>query len=179
MVEGQKSTHLNETRPAWIFALAAALSLAVAALLFTVSTLTVQADVPLARPVATLPPAAPAEALTQQVILQPGFTTALDALHGIASWYGSVLDGHLTASGERFNMNAMTACHPTLPFGSVVRVSDLKNHRTVVVRINDRGLLSPGRIIDLSYAAAEQLRIVRSGLAPVSLQVLSLGHPRD
>ena len=160
-----------------IMALAAALSLAVAALVFTASTLTVQADVPLARPASTLPPAAPAEGFTL-LTPQPKPLSLEYALRGVASWYGSVLNGHLTASGERFNMYALTACHPTLPFGTMVRVHDLDNHRTVVVRINDRGILSAGRIIDLSYAAAEQLNIVRSGLAPVKLEVLSLGHSR-
>jgi len=101
-----------------------------------------------------------------------------DKLHGIASWYGAVLDGHLTASGERFDMYAMTACHPTLPFGTLVRVVDKNTKRSVVVRINDRGILSEGRIIDLSYAAAQQLKIVKSGLASVDVQVISLGRPR-
>jgi rare lipoprotein A len=88
-----------------------------------------------------------------------------------------MLDGRLTASGERFDMHAMTACHPTLPFGTLVRVLDLKNKKSVVVRINDRGDLAPGRVIDLSYAAAEQLNITEAGLAPVALEVISLGHP--
>jgi rare lipoprotein A len=89
-----------------------------------------------------------------------------------------VLNGHLTASGERFDMYAMTACHPTLPFGTLVRVVDLKNNKSVVVRINDRGILDEGRIIDLSYAAAQALNITKAGLAPVDIQVISLGHPR-
>jgi len=158
-----------------IMGIAAALSLAVAALVFTASTLTVQADVPLARPDSTLPPAPPAEGF-MPLAPRPKSLSLEYALRGIASWYGSVLDGHLTASGERFNMYALTACHPTLPFGTMVRVHDLDNHRSVVVRINDRGILSTGRIIDLSYAAAEELNIVRSGIAPVKLEVLSLGH---
>lgn len=73
-------------------------------------------------------------------------------------------------------MYAMTACHPTLPFGSVVRVVNLGNHRSVVVRITDRGdLVDEGRVIDLSYGAAQQLGMTWSGLAKVDLQVLSLG----
>ncbi len=76
-------------------------------------------------------------------------------------------------------MNAMTACHPTLPFGSIVRVVNLKNKRTVVVRITDRGDLGDqGRIIDLSYGAAEKLAMTKSGLASVRLEVLSLGGSR-
>src|SRR6185437_9325160 len=79
-------------------------------------------------------------------------------LHGIASWYGGVFDGRMTASGERFDKNAMTACNPTLPFGSIVRVVNLKNHRSVVVKITDRGdLIHEDRVIDLSEGAAEEL----------------------
>jgi rare lipoprotein A len=97
-------------------------------------------------------------------------------LHGLASWYGSVFNGRRTASGERFDMNAMTACHPTLPFGSMVRVVNLNNKRSVVVRITDRGdLIDEGRIIDLSYAAAQRLAMTRAGLAKVDVEVLSLG----
>jgi rare lipoprotein A len=99
-------------------------------------------------------------------------------LQGIASWYGSVLNGHRTASGERFDMFAMTACHPTLPFGSLVRVIDTNTNKSVVVRINDRGELDKDRVIDLSYAAAKELNITRSGLAPVVLEVISLGRSR-
>jgi len=99
-------------------------------------------------------------------------------LHGIASWYGSVFDGHRTASGESFDMNALTACHPSLPFGTLVRVVNLANKRSVVVRINDRGPLGQGRVIDLSYAAAGELDITQRGLARVTLEVLSLGQPR-
>lgn len=75
-------------------------------------------------------------------------------------------------------MYAMTACHPSLPFGSVVRVVNRRNHRSVVVRVTDRGdLVQEGRIIDLSYGAAEQLGMTLNGLAHVDLQVLSLGRP--
>jgi len=96
-------------------------------------------------------------------------------LHGIASWYGAAFHGRRTASGERFDMNAMTACHPTLPFGSLVRVKNLRNQRSVVVRITDRGYLFEGRVIDLSFAAAEKLDITKTGLAPVALEVISRG----
>lgn len=75
-------------------------------------------------------------------------------------------------------MNAMTACHPTLPFGSKVRVLNLDNHRSVVVRITDRGYLIKGRVIDLSYGAAKQLALIKPGIAPVELEVLSLGSSR-
>jgi rare lipoprotein A len=98
-------------------------------------------------------------------------------LHGIASWYGSVLNGHRTASGEPFDMFAMTACHPTLPFGTLVRVVNQDTKKSVVVRINDRGILSEGRIIDLSYAAAQELKMTKAGLAQVDVEVISLGRP--
>jgi rare lipoprotein A len=75
-------------------------------------------------------------------------------------------------------MYAMTACHPTLPFGSVVRVVNLRNKKAVVVRITDRGDLGTnnGRIIDLSYAAAQKLQMTQAGLARVSVEVLAIGH---
>lgn len=72
-------------------------------------------------------------------------------------------------------MYALTACHPSLPFGSMVRVVNLNNHRSVVVRITDRGFLFDGRIIDLSYAAADKLAMTKAGLAPVELHVISVG----
>lgn len=98
-------------------------------------------------------------------------------LRGIATWYGAVFHGRKTASGETFDMNAMTACHPTLPFGSLVKVVNLSNKRSVVVRINDRGDLGHGTVIDLSHAAADKLAMTEAGLAPVALEVLSRGQP--
>ena len=92
---------------------------------------------------------------------------------GVASWYGAVLDGHKTASGETFDMNEMTAAHRTLPFGTMVRVVDLHSGKSVVVRINDRGILFPDRVIDLSRGAAEQLGIRKSGVTNVRLDVLN------
>ncbi|MEX6502408.1 septal ring lytic transglycosylase RlpA family protein [Pseudomonas zhanjiangensis] len=92
---------------------------------------------------------------------------------GMASWYGARHHGKPTASGERFDQNALTAAHRSLPFGSRVRVTNLANDKQVVVRINDRGPFSKGRIIDLSRRAAEQLDMLRSGVAPVRLQQLT------
>ncbi|MDF3863237.1 septal ring lytic transglycosylase RlpA family protein [Pseudomonas denitrificans (nom. rej.)] len=91
---------------------------------------------------------------------------------GTASYYGKAHHGKRTASGERFNQNALTAAHRTLPFGTRVRVTNLDNGRSVVVRINDRGPFGRGRIIDVSKAAAEQLNMLRSGTAPVRLEGL-------
>ena len=91
---------------------------------------------------------------------------------GMASWYGRRFHGKRTASGEIFDMRAMTAAHKTLPFGARVRVRMLETNRSVVVRINDRGPFVEGRIIDLSHAAARRLGMVRVGTAPVALKVL-------
>jgi rare lipoprotein A len=88
---------------------------------------------------------------------------------GKASWYGSRFQGKRTASGERFDMNELTAAHRTLPFGSLVRVRNTQNGREVVVRINDRGPQASDRIIDLSKAAATALDLVQAGEAPVVL----------
>jgi rare lipoprotein A len=115
---------------------------------------------------------------TRPESLTPGRTIAAQRkalLRGIASWYGEAFDGRKTASGERYDMYAMTACHPTLPFGSLVRVVNLRNGLSVIVRITDRGDLPEGRIMDLSFAAAEKLEMTNSGLAPVRLDVLSRG----
>jgi len=93
---------------------------------------------------------------------------------GIASWYGKPFNGRRTSSGEIYNMHAMTAAHRTLPFGTLVRVHDLENGKSVVVRINDRGPFVEGRIIDLSYAAAMEMQM--PGTALVRLQILKPGH---
>ncbi|WP_174945178.1 septal ring lytic transglycosylase RlpA family protein [Burkholderia lata] len=91
---------------------------------------------------------------------------------GIASWYGKSFNGHRTASGERFDMNAMTAAHRTLPLGSYVRVTLARTGKSVIVRINDRGPFTHHRIIDLSYAAASVLGIQRSGAGLVAITLL-------
>jgi len=91
---------------------------------------------------------------------------------GKASWYGTQHHGKRTASGEPFDQHALTAAHRTLPFGTRVKVTNLNNQRSVVVRINDRGPFRRGRVIDLSRAAAEQLDLIRTGVAPVRLEPL-------
>jgi len=91
---------------------------------------------------------------------------------GFASYYGRAHDGRRTASGERLDMHAMTAAHPTLPFGTRVRVTNLDNGRQAVVRINDRGPHRKKRIIDLSYAAARELGLVGAGVAKVRIEVV-------
>ena len=92
---------------------------------------------------------------------------------GIASWYGHPFHGRPTASGEIYSMYAMTAAHRTLPFGTRVRVHDLDNGKSVDVRINDRGPFVEGRIIDLSYSAAQAMGM--SGIAHVRLEILGYG----
>ena len=92
---------------------------------------------------------------------------------GTASFYGARHHGKRTASGEPFNQHGLTAAHRSLPFGTRVKVTNLKNDRSVVVRINDRGPHTRGRLIDLSRAAAQQLDMIRSGTARVRVQNLS------
>ena len=89
---------------------------------------------------------------------------------GVASWYGSGFEGGKTASGERFDPDEMTAAHRTLPFGTMVRVTNLRNHRSADVRIINRGPFIKGRIIDLSPAAARQLQIGKSGVVRVRIE---------
>ena len=91
---------------------------------------------------------------------------------GVASWYGLPFHGRRTANGERFDMNALTAAHPSLPFGTRVKVRSLVNGREVVVRINDRGPFAPGRIIDLSHAAARQIGLLGLGTKRVTLTLV-------
>lgn len=92
---------------------------------------------------------------------------------GTASYYGARHHGKRTASGEAFNQHGMTAAHRELPFGTRVKVTNLNNDKSVVVRINDRGPHTRGRLIDLSRAAAQQLGMIRSGTAKVRVQALS------
>lgn len=96
---------------------------------------------------------------------------------GIASWYGSDFHGGPTASGERYDMHSLTAAHPSLPFGTLVRVTNLRNGREVVVRVNNRGPYRRNRIIDLSKEAARQLGMVGAGLAKVQVEVLQAVEP--
>jgi rare lipoprotein A len=97
-------------------------------------------------------------------------------IRGISSYYGKKFHGRLTASGEVFDMNAMTAAHNTLPFGTIINVKDLDNPvKSIQVRINDRGPFSKRRILDLSYGAAKKLDIIKKGTANVEIAILKLG----
>jgi rare lipoprotein A len=116
--------------------------------------------------------AAHAPASAADVTGAPTTATATARLTGVASWYGRPYHGRHTANGERFDRNAMTAAHPSLPFQSLVRVVDRATGRAVVVRINDRG---PGydRAIDLSEAAARELGMHARGLAQVDIHMVT------
>jgi rare lipoprotein A len=102
----------------------------------------------------------------------PGPSGPPTAVDGIPSYYGKEHHGKKTANGEVFDMSKLTAAHRSLPFGSIVRVTNLCNHRSVIVRINDRGPYIAGRIIDLSQAAAHQLDMIPVGIVHVKVEVL-------
>jgi len=108
----------------------------------------------------------------------PTVVSVGDDFEGIASWYGSDFHGKSTSNGEAYDMHAMTAAHKTLPMNTVVKVSNLENGQSTVVRINDRGPFVASRIIDLSYAAANQISLVSKGSAKVRLEVLGF-EPSD
>ncbi|OWZ83565.1 septal ring lytic transglycosylase RlpA family lipoprotein [Natranaerobius trueperi] len=95
-----------------------------------------------------------------------------ETMNGTASWYGSDFHGSNTASGETYDKNALTAAHPTLPFGTNVRVTFKRTNESVIVRINDRGPFSPDRIIDLSKKAADTIGLKPHGLGEVTIEVL-------
>ena len=92
---------------------------------------------------------------------------------GIASYYADYFHGRLTANGERFDMHELTAAHKTLPFGSMVRVTNLSNGRNVIVRINDRGPFIKGRIIDLSLGAAKKIGLLKKGITQVRIEAFT------
>lgn len=194
MVIKTNSSNSNVKTPLAICLLAGAAAGTLIAILTTASTPAVHADAETFRPavVALENPqlvefAAANPAPTNPTPVSPALKAApevapkkrIGVIHGIASWYGGHFNGRETANGETFDMHAMTACQPDLPFGSIVRVVNRKNKRSVVVRINDRGdLVYPSRVIDLSWGAAEKLAMTQDGLAKVDVEILSLGGPR-
>jgi rare lipoprotein A len=97
-------------------------------------------------------------------------------LRGKASYYGEKFHGRQTASGEIFNMYALTAAHQTLPFGTQIQVTNMKNNKSVIVRINDRGPFTGGRILDLSYRAAREIQMIASGTVEVKIKIIRLGR---
>lgn len=157
---------MNNLRASAVFVLAISLMGCTAAPRFTSS------NAKRARPTAERPaptkeqPAPPALSATAQV----GQTVV-----GIASYYGPNFQGQLTANGEVFDMYGITAAHKTLPFNTVVRVINLENNKSLLVRINDRGPYVTGRMLDLSYGAAKKLDIIGAGTARVKMQVVEIG----
>jgi rare lipoprotein A len=134
--------------------------------LFLVPMLGVAACAPAPVPVAA--PPEPAAAPPPPVAEQPTFTET-----GLASWYGTAHQGQRTASGERFDQQALTAAHPTLPLGTIARITSVEHGTTVKVRINDRGPRTRGRILDLSAAAANALALRHDGVARIRLEVFA------
>jgi rare lipoprotein A len=100
---------------------------------------------------------------------------SLGTQEGLASYYSTEFHGRKTSSGEVFDKDALTAAHRSYPFGTIVRVTNLKNGKQVEVKVNDRGPVKPERIIDLSYGAAREIDMVREGLVRVRLEVLVWG----
>jgi len=153
----------------------------VAALLLTALTASVPGQAQTSAPeLVSSPSIAPAPIAIIDDEIQAAETAALEAEQaveqlgtGTASWYGKEFTGRRTASGERFDPSGYTAAHRSLPFGSRVRVTHTRTGKSVVVRINDRGPFSHGRLIDLSQAAASELDLVRAGSGEVSLALLS------
>ncbi len=103
---------------------------------------------------------------------RPTYVRVGDTMRGISSWYGPKFHGQYTSNGEIYNMHKLTAAHKTWPMDTIVKVENLTNGRSVIVRINDRGPFVKGRIIDCSYAAGKRLGLDRTGLARVKLTVL-------
>lgn len=120
-------------------------------------------------PAATAPAAAPAPAPAPATAP----AAAGGAMEGLAAYYSNRLNGRRTASGEVFDQGKLTAAHQTLAYGTKVKVTNTKNNRSVVVRINDRGPTQQGRVIDLSRAAASKLGMMKAGLVPVKLEVVA------
>ena len=120
------------------------------------------------KPVRPLPQPAPSPVATKTA--KP--SKLIQVVQGAASWYGPGFYGRTTANGERFRKGTLTAAHRTLPFGTRVRVTNLSNGRSVVVRINDRGPFKYHRVIDLAHGAASQLKMMQAGQVPVKLEIL-------
>ena len=116
---------------------------------------------------------------TSRSIADHGRQKPLAVWECTTSWYGEDFDGQLTADGETYDMYADTAAHPTLPLGSIVRVVNTQNHRSQVVRINDRGPYVEGRELDVSYEVARRLGFDERGLAKVRLELLKVPSRRS
>ncbi|MBI3580188.1 MAG: septal ring lytic transglycosylase RlpA family protein [Ignavibacteriales bacterium] len=117
------------------------------------------------------------ESKTDSETKTPHNTTGkvLLTLEGVASYYADEFHGKLTSNGETFDMNSLTAAHRTFPFGTKIRVTNLENNMSVIVRVNDRGPFKEGRIIDLARGAAKEIDLIKNGTARVKLEVLEWG----
>ncbi len=118
-------------------------------------------------------PAAPAAAAPSAESKPAAASSGEHQLAGVAAYYSNRLNGRKTASGQLFDNSALTAAHNTLPFGTRLKITNTKNNRSVVVRVNDRGPTTPGRAFDLSRAAAARLGYIRSGLTEVQAEVVA------
>lgn len=113
----------------------------------------------------------------QLKILEAPSSSTLTGQYGVASWYGPQFQGCLTASGVPFNENALTCAHRKLPLGTKIKVTNLLNHRTLILKVNDRGPVPRGRILDVSREAAKRLGFLGTGLTHVRIQIMSF--PRN
>ncbi len=121
---------------------------------------------------AAAPMAAPASAPVRKVMISAAPAASGDASEGKVAHYGAKFNGRKTASGEVFNVNAMTMAHKSLPFGTRVKVTNLANKKSVVVRVNDRGPTDPGRIGDLTSGAARKIGMTKAGVIDARLEVV-------
>jgi rare lipoprotein A len=136
-----------------------------------------QKSAPVAPPAAANPaPASPAPATPPAPVTPPAAATGTET--GLAAVYGDRLNGHKTASGARYDRNRLTAAHKTLPFGTKVKVTNNKNHKSVTVTINDRGPTQAGRILDLSPRAARALGIRPTAMAEATVEVVGVAPAR-
>ena len=109
-------------------------------------------------------------------MLKASSASTVASQFGLASWYGPECQGNPTASGALFNENALTCAHRELPLGTKIKVTNLANHRTLVLKVNDRGPVSRSRVLDVSMGAAKRLGFLQAGLTPVRIQILSFPH---
>jgi rare lipoprotein A len=125
-----------------------------------------------AKPAMAAPAPAPAPVAAPAAPAAPAAAATADVSEGKVAHYGRKFNGRKTASGERFNAAAMTMAHKTLPFGTKVKVTNLANGKSVVVRVNDRGPSTPDRVGDLTTAAAKKIRMTKAGVANAKLEVV-------
>jgi len=120
-----------------------------------------------------LSPRSEARSSASDLPLRPLVMPKAELETGEASWYGEEFQGSETANGEIYDLNGLTAAHPTLPFGTTVKVTNLNNRKNILLRINDRGPYVRQRLIDVSWAAAKRLGFVDSGITPVRVEVVA------